>query len=94
MSGSPEDFYALVLNWLQRHDPTLRTTAVTKVTGYGSSWEGDTEGGFYDTFAVTIYYVGGYEPRDRKEEITGEDAGSLWSHVVNTAWPGAFVDES
>lgn len=84
------DFYGLVLSWLRCQEGswdsqyTAEASQVTAVTGDGTDWAGDTEGGFYETFSVTIQYVT-KDGAVRTYEASGEAMASLWRAVF-----GAF----
>jgi hypothetical protein len=69
-----------VLEWVKKQLDGDAVVVLT-VIGRGSDWAGDTEGGFYTEFEVTIRYRladGTVKHRD----ITGEDMGSLWAWTV------------
>jgi hypothetical protein len=68
-----------VLPWLQQHRPEAVT--VEKVTTDGSDWEGDTEGGFYSSFGVTIVYLDA-AGQQKYLNVDGSDMESLWKHTV------------
>lgn len=59
---------------------------VTAVTSYGTDWAGDTEGGFFSEFEVTVNFVT-REGTERTRDLKGEALADLWSWVVN-GWPG------
>jgi hypothetical protein len=72
-------FNALVLEWLKESSPLA--VEVVSVSGYGTDWDGDTEGGFYSSFGVTV----GYRDIDGltcSRSVQGEDMESLWMRVV------------
>ncbi len=77
MSDSGE-FHLLVLDWLWARG--FRAEEVTGTDAYGSDYAGDTEGGLYPEFTVTISYVSDGKP-DRLR-VDGEDLASLWKHVT------------
>jgi hypothetical protein len=59
---------------------------VEHVSGDGSDWNGDTEGGFYSRFSVDIQWRN--ERGEQKYyDADGEDAESLWKWVVRAGWP-------
>lgn len=75
-----------VLKWLQTLDEKPQAISVTSVTGWGTDYAGDTAGGFYDEFDVSIEWI---DARGKKhfDEVDGARMGSLWKWVVQ-AWPG------
>lgn len=77
-----ERFNALVRDWLA--STGVVATSVERVASHGTDWNGDTEGGFYASFDVTIHY------RDHRDEprfvdVEGEAMASLWEYVVGLA---------
>lgn len=77
-SGEP-DYIPLVLAWVQKRFPNA--TQITAVRPWGYDWAGDTEGGFYDAFSVSITY----RIEDGSTtwwDVKGDDMESLWQAVV------------
>jgi hypothetical protein len=75
------------LAWMKaEEDPDA--TEVTSLTGRGSDWDGDTEGGFYSTFAVDVHYV---KVDGRKAVLSpeGEQMERLWNAIVSVHRSGA-----
>lgn len=72
-------FYALVLAWLKERDPLA--VEVVAVVSDSSDWDGDTEGGFYSTFAVEVRYLDA-DGRKTYVHLQGEEMESLWLWVV------------
>lgn len=69
------------LAWVKaEEDPDA--AEVTSLTGRGSDWNGDTEDGFYSTFAVDVHYV---KADGRKSVLSpeGEQMESLWHAIVS-----------
>lgn len=67
------------LKWIKDNQDPDATEFVSAET-YGSDWDGDTEGGFYSTFEVTLKWLSGQERKSHF--VTGEDMESLWKAVV------------
>ena len=79
-SAAMERFYEHILPWV-RENGVPDAAKVTSVESYGTDWDGDTEGGFYSKFEVTI--------RGQREngqsfwnDYQGEDLMSLWKWTV------------
>lgn len=73
-----------VLPWLK--DAVGDAVAVERVEADGADMTGDTEGGFYPSFSVTIVYRDA-AGRERRYTVEGEDMASLWSHAVAAPAP-------
>ena len=78
MSESP-GYRHHVLRWM-REVRGFQVDEITGVTPHGTDWAGSTEGGFYDTFSVSISYTS--HEQTHFMDVTGEDMGSLWNFVV------------
>jgi hypothetical protein len=80
--GASDRFKAIVLDWL-KSDGYSDAVSVVAVTGDGSDWNGDTEGGFYSSFGVDVQFI---DDKDRVRSIgvVGEDMQNLWMHVVGS----------
>jgi hypothetical protein len=76
----PTGFVGHILPWLRENIPSF--SELTGIVEYGTDWSGDTSGGFYAEFEMTIRYrdTGGVE---HDFEVTGETMASLWRHVVS-----------
>lgn len=58
--------------------------AVEDITAYGTDWAGDTEGGFYPEFEMTIQYMTRHGAE--RMRVSGELLESLWMFVMRS-WP-------
>lgn len=74
------DFNERVLAWLRISDP--KAESVVSVRGEGSDWAGDTEGGFFSVFTVSITYTSRGSARTQYLTVEGQDMESLWNAVV------------
>ena len=77
-------FEQIVLTWLKEKQ-NLPALAIMQVSGDGTDWDGDTEGGFFSSFGVTIRWQD-LNGASRWLEVTGDDMQSLWTWVVGR-WP-------
>lgn len=87
----PAGFGDHISEWIRHHDdhgPCF--VELLDVSGYGTDWDGDTEGGFYSTFSVEIRYLD-KAGKQQHWEVVGEDMDSLWKWVVG-AWPPLPLD--
>lgn len=79
MSTWRDEMNARILAWLQRSDPSA--VALDEAEGYGTDWAGDTEGGFYSEFGLTIrYHHADGAPRSR--EVAGQEMEDLWRFLL------------
>jgi hypothetical protein len=78
--SSPPGFNDHVLLWL-REKEQLDAEHIESVTGYGTDWAGDTNGGFYSEQTITIEYRTGSGDRAILE-VTGDRFISLWNWVI------------
>ena len=78
-----ETFDAVVLDWLKR-EMNKPAVLVMQVSGDGTDWDGDTEGGFFSSFGVTVRWQD-LNGASHWLEVTGDDMQSLWTWVV-TSW--------
>jgi hypothetical protein len=81
----PAGFRELVLAWLREKGDHPEAASVEKVSGWGTDWDGDTEGGFYDSFGVSIDWTDS-DGGKHFTEPHGDAMESLWHWVVR-AWP-------
>lgn len=84
-------FNDVVADWMRSENYSV--AQVTKVEGRGTDWQGSTESGFYETFAVEIQYVAGWRTATYLD-VSGEEMGRLWKYVVNEGWPTESGDTS
>lgn len=76
-----DGFYAKVLEWHLKTYPADEPERVTRVEPYGTEWAGDTEGGFYNEFELTIYYL--WHGAERTRYITRpDDLVDLWNFLI------------
>ena len=80
---SPE-FRAHVLRWL-REEKDLDAVSVESVAGYGTDWEGDTDGGFWSDQNIDMTWIDS-SGQQQYTEVRGDDFMSLWHWVVDV-WP-------
>jgi hypothetical protein len=80
--GASDRFKAIVLDWL-KSDGYSDAVSVVAVTGDGSDWNGDTEGGFYSSFGAGIQFEDD-KGRLRSIHVSGSDMEGLWMHVVRS----------
>jgi len=76
-----DGFLSHVLKWVQ-NNKAPGAVKLDSVSGYGTDWDGDTEGGFYSRFSVDITYRTADDAK-HSLDVEGEDMGSLWEWVVN-----------
>lgn len=74
-----DEFNGRVLAWVQQRYPAV---AIVSVRGSGSDWAGDTEGGFYSRFDVSIRWANAQGQVDWMD-VNGEDMDSLWRALVS-----------
>lgn len=79
-------FEEVIAAWL-RSNGRGSVVTVTKCDGVGSDWNGSTEAGFFESFAVDVTWVDAVGVT-RRDSIVGDEMGSLWMHVVG-AWANA-----
>lgn len=78
-------FNATVLGWVQA-EKDAEAVEVIQVGGYGTDWEGDTEGGFYSSFYASVKWRRA-DGTERTIDVDGEDMGSMWDWVVKGKRP-------
>jgi hypothetical protein len=81
--GGSDRFHAIVLDWLKSEPFHRDAVRVLAVTGDGSDWNGDTEGGFYSSFGAGIQFEDD-KGRLRSIHVSGSDMEDLWMHVVRS----------
>ena len=81
-----DGFQAAVLAWLKK-EQNIPAQSVEQISGDGTDWDGDTDGGFFSSFGVTIRYLD-LNGSKQRHEVTGDDMESLWTWLVSR-WPGA-----
>jgi hypothetical protein len=83
--SEPQGYLDAVTAWLRGNIERDDVTAAS-ASPYGSDWNGDTEGGFYSSFELTIRWTD-EQGREGWTDVDGDDMDSLWRFVVNAAWP-------
>jgi hypothetical protein len=78
MTDSPA-FLDAVTAWLRDHQPDARATAVTS---QGLDMNGDTDGGFYASFEVTVEFALS-DGSTSYMRVEGSDMAELWNAVVS-----------
>lgn len=87
MSGWAVALRGVVLGWI-KHDQDPDAVEVLKVGGYGTDWDGDTEGGFYSSFYASVCWRRG-DGTEQTRDFQGEDMASLWDWVIKGERPDA-----
>lgn len=75
----PPGFLEAVTKWARANGYDGAT--VTAVEPYGTDWDGDTEGGFYSSFTVSVRTVN-LDGTKGYIRVEGELLNSLWDAVV------------
>jgi hypothetical protein len=78
-------FEEVVLAWMRADEHGDDVVEVVGVDAVGTDWAGDTEGGFYPEFELTIRYRTNSR-RNERLQVFGEDLAELWRFVMRS-WP-------
>jgi hypothetical protein len=85
----PVGFVEHVTPWLREKLPA--SAEFIGIDEYGTDWAGDTYGGFYPEFELTIRYRNS-EGAIKTWDVKGEDLASLWQWVVG-GWPSPSEEQ-